>query len=55
MRSLVPLLRQADIGLDYTLVRRALRDWDDPKRPQAPSRLRSGWDRDFRREAVQQP
>ncbi|GAA2231392.1 type I-E CRISPR-associated protein Cse2/CasB [Streptomyces nogalater] len=55
LRSLVPLLRQADIGLDYTLVRRALRDWDDPKRPQAPSRLRSGWDRDFRREAVQQP
>ncbi|MFJ3642874.1 type I-E CRISPR-associated protein Cse2/CasB [Streptomyces sp. NPDC090108] len=49
LRSLVPLLRQADIGLDYDLLRKALRHWDDPKRPDAQSRLRSTWDRDFRR------
>jgi CRISPR type I-E-associated protein CasB/Cse2 len=53
LRSLVPLLRQADVGLDYTLVRRAVRDWDDPKRPEAQSRLRSAWDRDFHRASPQ--
>ncbi|MEU0738731.1 type I-E CRISPR-associated protein Cse2/CasB [Streptomyces sp. NPDC006134] len=53
LRSLVPLLRQADIGLDYTLLRRALRDWDDPKRPDAQSRIRNAWDHDFRRENPQ--
>ncbi|MDQ0988813.1 type I-E CRISPR-associated protein Cse2/CasB [Streptomyces sp. V3I7] len=49
LRSLVPLLRQADVGLDYDLLRRALRNWGDPKQPEAQSRLRSAWDRDFRR------
>ncbi|WP_331743880.1 type I-E CRISPR-associated protein Cse2/CasB (plasmid) [Streptomyces sp. NBC_00873] len=49
LRSLVPLLRQADIGLDYDLLRTALRNWDDPKRPHEQSRLRSTWDRDFHR------
>ncbi|MFB7510344.1 type I-E CRISPR-associated protein Cse2/CasB [Streptomyces broussonetiae] len=53
LRTLVPLLRQADVGLDYTLVRMALRGWDDPQRPEAQSRLRSTWDRDFRREDAQ--
>jgi CRISPR type I-E-associated protein CasB/Cse2 len=50
LRGLVPLLRQSEIGLDYTRVRQALRDWDDPKRPQAQSRLRHAWDRDFHRD-----
>jgi CRISPR type I-E-associated protein CasB/Cse2 len=49
LRSLAPLLRKADIGLDYTLIRRALRDWDDAQQPDAQSRLRSAWDRDFHR------
>ncbi|MEW2131035.1 type I-E CRISPR-associated protein Cse2/CasB [Streptomyces sp. NPDC005435] len=49
LRSLVPLLRKAGIGLDYDLLRRALRNWDDPQRPDAQPGLRSMWDRDFHR------
>ncbi|MGV9428026.1 type I-E CRISPR-associated protein Cse2/CasB [Streptomyces sp. NPDC003656] len=49
LRSLMPLLRKAGIGLDYDLLRRALRNWDDPQRSDAQPKLRSSWDRDFHR------
>ncbi|GGQ34018.1 type I-E CRISPR-associated protein Cse2/CasB [Streptomyces roseolilacinus] len=48
LRGFVTLLARAGIGLDYDLVRTALRTWDDPKQPDVQSRLRNGWDRDFR-------
>ncbi|GGP82407.1 type I-E CRISPR-associated protein Cse2/CasB [Streptomyces melanogenes] len=48
LRGLVPLLSRADIGLDYDLLRTALRTWDDPKQPDVQSRFRERWDRDFR-------
>ncbi|MGW2404023.1 type I-E CRISPR-associated protein Cse2/CasB [Streptomyces sp. NPDC001739] len=48
LRGFVTLLSRADIGLDYDLLRTALRTWDDPKRPNAQSRFRDRWDRDFR-------
>ncbi|EMF02059.1 type I-E CRISPR-associated protein Cse2/CasB [Streptomyces mobaraensis NBRC 13819 = DSM 40847] len=51
LRGLVPLLRKADIGLDYDGVRQAVRDWDDPYRPDAQSRWRAKWERDFHRES----
>ncbi|PWI05107.1 type I-E CRISPR-associated protein Cse2/CasB [Streptomyces sp. NWU339] len=47
LRSLVPLLNRAGIGLDYDLLRTALRTWDDPRRPDAATRFRQQWDRDF--------
>ncbi|WP_446045460.1 type I-E CRISPR-associated protein Cse2/CasB [Streptomyces olivaceus] len=47
LRGFVPLLRRAGIGLDYDGLRRALRYWDDPQRPQEQPRIRSRWDRDF--------
>jgi CRISPR type I-E-associated protein CasB/Cse2 len=47
LRSLVPLLHRAGIGLDYDLLRTALRTWDDPRLPDAASRYRQQWDRDF--------
>ncbi|MER5995512.1 type I-E CRISPR-associated protein Cse2/CasB [Streptomyces viridosporus] len=47
LRSLVPLLNQAGIGLDYDLLRDALRAWDDPRRPDAAASFRQNWDRDF--------
>ncbi|MEU3281429.1 type I-E CRISPR-associated protein Cse2/CasB [Streptomyces antibioticus] len=47
LRSLVPLLNQAGVGLDYDLLRDALRAWDDPRRPDAAASLRQNWDRDF--------
>ncbi|MEU0853482.1 type I-E CRISPR-associated protein Cse2/CasB [Streptomyces flaveolus] len=47
LRSLVPLLNQAGAGLDYDLLRTALRTRDDPRRPDAASRFRQQWDRDF--------
>ncbi|MEU5443703.1 type I-E CRISPR-associated protein Cse2/CasB [Streptomyces griseofuscus] len=47
LRSLVPLLSKAAIGLDYDLVRTALRSWDDPRRPDAATGWRQRWDRDF--------
>ncbi|WP_309031593.1 type I-E CRISPR-associated protein Cse2/CasB [Streptomyces alfalfae] len=47
LRSLVPLLHRAGIGLDYNLLRTALRTWDDPRLPDAASRYRQQWDRDF--------
>ncbi|MFD9793365.1 type I-E CRISPR-associated protein Cse2/CasB [Streptomyces sp. NPDC059070] len=48
LRGLVPLLSRADIGLDYDLLRTALRTWDDPQHPHMESRFRHRWDRDFR-------
>ncbi|MEU8550954.1 type I-E CRISPR-associated protein Cse2/CasB [Streptomyces roseoverticillatus] len=48
LRGLVTLLARAEIGLDYDLLRTALRLWDDPKRPNAQGRFRDRWDRDFR-------
>ncbi|MEU8034435.1 type I-E CRISPR-associated protein Cse2/CasB [Streptomyces sp. NPDC049099] len=47
MRSLIPLLNQARVGLDYDLLRTALRTWDDPRRPNAATTFRQRWDRDF--------
>ncbi|MFL4953258.1 type I-E CRISPR-associated protein Cse2/CasB [Streptomyces sp. MMS24-I31] len=47
LRSLVPLLNQAGVGLDYNLLRTALRTWDDPRRPDAATSFRQRWDRDF--------
>ncbi|PZT77283.1 MULTISPECIES: type I-E CRISPR-associated protein Cse2/CasB [unclassified Streptomyces] len=47
LRSLVPLLNQAGIGLDYDLIRKALRAWDDPRRPDAAASYRQRWERDF--------
>lgn len=47
LRSLVPLLNQAGVGLDYDLLRDALRAWDDPRRPDAAASFRQNWDRDF--------
>ncbi|MEN3583265.1 type I-E CRISPR-associated protein Cse2/CasB [Streptomyces sp. ZYX-F-203] len=47
LRSLVPLLNQAGVGLDYDLLRTALRNWDDPRHPDAATDLRQHWDRDF--------
>ncbi|MGW1321544.1 type I-E CRISPR-associated protein Cse2/CasB [Streptomyces antibioticus] len=47
LRSLVPLLNRAGVGLDYDLLRDALRAWDDPRRPDAAASLRQNWDRDF--------
>lgn len=47
LRSLVPLLNQAGVGLDYDLLRTALRTWDDPRRPDAAAGYRQRWDRDF--------
>ncbi|MFE7961201.1 type I-E CRISPR-associated protein Cse2/CasB [Streptomyces sp. NPDC057413] len=47
LRSLVPLLNQAQVGLDYDLLRTALRTWDDPRRPDAATTFRQRWDRDF--------
>ncbi|UQA97644.1 type I-E CRISPR-associated protein Cse2/CasB [Streptomyces halobius] len=48
LRGLVTLLSRAEIGLDYDLLRAALRTWDAPKRPNAQGRFRDRWDRDFR-------
>ena len=48
LRGLVPLLRRAHIGLDYDAVHQALLAWDDPRNPDAQSRVRNAWDRDFR-------
>ncbi|MFC7915798.1 MULTISPECIES: type I-E CRISPR-associated protein Cse2/CasB [unclassified Streptomyces] len=47
LRSLVPLLHQAAVGLDYDLLHEALRAWDDPRRPDAAVYFRQTWDRDF--------
>ncbi|WP_149552872.1 type I-E CRISPR-associated protein Cse2/CasB [Streptomyces marokkonensis] len=47
LRSFVPLLNQAGVGLDYDLLRTALRTWDDPHRPDAATGFRQRWDRDF--------
>ncbi|MDX3098840.1 type I-E CRISPR-associated protein Cse2/CasB [Streptomyces sp. ME19-03-3] len=47
LRSFAPLLNRAGVGLDYDLVRTALRTWDDPRRPHAAGRFRQRWDRDF--------
>lgn len=47
LRSLIPLLNRAGVGLDYDMVRSALRVWDDPHRPDVSSRLRQSWDQDF--------
>ncbi|WP_330323360.1 type I-E CRISPR-associated protein Cse2/CasB [Streptomyces anulatus] len=47
LRSLVPLLNKASVGLDYTLLRSALQAWDDPRRPDAVAAFRQHWDRDF--------
>ncbi|MEU1276427.1 type I-E CRISPR-associated protein Cse2/CasB [Streptomyces sp. NPDC005799] len=47
LRALVPMLRQHSIGLDYNVLRKALRHWDDPKRPDEQSHFRTVWDRDF--------
>ncbi|MFE6104041.1 type I-E CRISPR-associated protein Cse2/CasB [Streptomyces laurentii] len=52
LRSLVPRLNQAGIGLDYDLIRSALRTWDDPRRPDAVSGFRHKWDRDFHHAAT---
>ncbi|MFD5521563.1 type I-E CRISPR-associated protein Cse2/CasB [Streptomyces sp. NPDC127066] len=54
LRGLVPLLRRAGIGLDYDGLRRALRHWDDPQRPDEQSRIRARWDRDFHRDSTPQ-
>ncbi|MYT32197.1 MULTISPECIES: type I-E CRISPR-associated protein Cse2/CasB [unclassified Streptomyces] len=48
LRGLVTLLSRAEIGLDYSILRTALRTWDDPKRPNAQGRFRDRWDYDFR-------
>ncbi|WP_310717498.1 type I-E CRISPR-associated protein Cse2/CasB [Streptomyces lydicus] len=48
LQGFVTLLSRAEVGLDYDLVRTALRTWDDPKRPNAQGRIRHRWDRDFR-------
>ncbi|MEU0846343.1 type I-E CRISPR-associated protein Cse2/CasB [Streptomyces sp. NPDC005962] len=47
LRGLVPLLRQAGIGLDYDDLCRALRYWDDARRPDEQPRIRDRWDRGF--------
>ncbi|WP_405466667.1 type I-E CRISPR-associated protein Cse2/CasB [Streptomyces jietaisiensis] len=47
LRSFVPLLNQAGVGLDYDLLRTALRTWDHPRHPDAAAVLRQRWDRDF--------
>ncbi|MFB8749072.1 type I-E CRISPR-associated protein Cse2/CasB [Streptomyces parvulus] len=47
LRSFAPLLNRSGIGLDYDLLRTALRTWDDPRRPHAAGRFRQRWDRDF--------
>ncbi|MYQ95418.1 type I-E CRISPR-associated protein Cse2/CasB [Streptomyces sp. SID4946] len=47
LRSFIPLLSQAGVGLDYNLLRTALRTWDDPRRPDAATGWRQRWDRDF--------
>jgi CRISPR type I-E-associated protein CasB/Cse2 len=47
LRSFIPLLNQAGVGLDYDLLRSALRVWDDPRSPDAASGFRQRWDRDF--------
>ncbi|MEZ7006327.1 type I-E CRISPR-associated protein Cse2/CasB [Streptomyces sp. AD55] len=47
LRSFAPLLNRAGVGLDYDLLRTALRTWDDPRRPHAAGRFRQQWDRDF--------
>ncbi|MGI5397123.1 type I-E CRISPR-associated protein Cse2/CasB [Streptomyces sp. CA-251251] len=47
LRSFAPLLNRAGVGLDYDLLRIALRTWDDPRRPHAAGRFRQRWDRDF--------
>ncbi|MEU5137485.1 type I-E CRISPR-associated protein Cse2/CasB [Streptomyces californicus] len=49
LRSLIPLLNKAGVGLDYTLLRAALHAWDDPRRPDAVAAFRQQWDRDFHR------
>jgi CRISPR type I-E-associated protein CasB/Cse2 len=48
LRGFTTLLARAAIGLDYDLLRTALRTWDDPRRPDAHGRFRASWDRDFR-------
>ncbi|PLW66311.1 type I-E CRISPR-associated protein Cse2/CasB [Streptomyces sp. SCUT-3] len=48
LRGFVTMLSRADIGLDYDLLRTALRTWDDPELPYAQGRFRDHWDRDFR-------
>ncbi|MEV4505867.1 type I-E CRISPR-associated protein Cse2/CasB [Streptomyces klenkii] len=48
LRGFVTLLSRSEIGLDYDLLCTALQVWDDPKRPNAQSRFRDRWDRDFR-------
>ncbi|WUD70250.1 type I-E CRISPR-associated protein Cse2/CasB [Streptomyces sp. NBC_00510] len=48
LRGLVPLLRGAAIGLDYTRLRDDLLRWDDARHPEQQARIRSRWDRDFR-------
>ncbi|MFD8588544.1 type I-E CRISPR-associated protein Cse2/CasB [Streptomyces sp. NPDC059637] len=48
LRGFVTMLCRADIGLDYDLLRTALRTWDDPKLPHAQGRFRDRWDHDFR-------
>jgi len=52
LRGLVPLLRRVHIGLDYDAVHQALLAWDDPRTPDAQSRIRNAWDRDFRTDAT---
>nr|WP_257042430.1 type I-E CRISPR-associated protein Cse2/CasB [Streptomyces sp. TLI_55] len=47
LRSLIPLLNQAGVALDYDLLRNALRTWDDPRRPGTATFFRQRWDRDF--------
>ncbi|MFB6788777.1 type I-E CRISPR-associated protein Cse2/CasB [Streptomyces olivaceus] len=51
LRSLVPLLNPAGIGLDYNLLRTALRTWNDPRRPDDATGYRQQWDHDFHRAA----
>ncbi|OAR21853.1 type I-E CRISPR-associated protein Cse2/CasB [Streptomyces sp. ERV7] len=48
LRGLIPQLSRAGIGLDYDLLRTALRTWDDPKQPHMQGSFRDRWDRDFR-------
>ncbi|MFI5792363.1 type I-E CRISPR-associated protein Cse2/CasB [Streptomyces sp. NPDC051677] len=55
LRRLAPLLRKQDIGLDYDALRHALRYWDDPRRPDEQSRIRSRWDRDFHTDTTTPP
>ncbi|MER5887537.1 type I-E CRISPR-associated protein Cse2/CasB [Streptomyces sp. NPDC001941] len=47
LRSLIPQLSKAGIGVDYDLLRAALRVWDDPRHPDAAATYRQRWDRDF--------